>query len=364
MACSSSAVSSHERCAATGRLCVATSGGGQRLNKSHKTHMFGKWLQKKKKHHTPHATRHTPHATTTTTSPRELLGVEESGGCVRCSGTNSRLSAWLWQLHSTTVLDRRRNRWSCSSTPPNGDRGPAPEPGRVRCTRSTTLHGDRTHLTRGRPGSLFDPGPQRSDRSLRRSAGDSLPTLALPVLAGSAGEAVDARTLRFLLGRSLAEKEEEQRKAQVEELRQASLARARELHGSKRKRKKRRKRRTLRTSSCSLRGRARRRQRQWHACNAGFPGDVPFRAVFPSVFGRLVMLGIMAGMDQKGFFKFVDTAFVPQKQILMVQSILQTTEFPQLLYVSVGRCPYCAGRACQAALVSTTAVCAQGWYCW
>ena len=97
-----------------------------------------------------------------------------------------------------------------------------------------------------RPGSFSDLGPQRSDRSLRRSAGDCLPTLALPVLAGSAGEAVDARTLRFLLGRSLAEKEEEeQRKAQVEELRQASLARARELHGSKRKRKKRRKRRTL-----------------------------------------------------------------------------------------------------------------------
>ena len=39
-----------------------------------------------------------------------------------------------------------------------------------------------------RPGSLFDRGLQRSDRSLRRSAGDSLPTLALPSLAGSEGE--------------------------------------------------------------------------------------------------------------------------------------------------------------------------------
>ena len=60
-----------------------------------------------------------------------------------------------------------------------------------------------------RPSSLSDPVPQRSDRSLRRSAGDCLPTLALPVLAGSAGEPVDARTLRFLLDRSLAEEEEE-----------------------------------------------------------------------------------------------------------------------------------------------------------
>ena len=40
-------------------------------------------------------------------SPRELLGDVESGGCVRCSGTNSRPSAWLWQLHSTTVLVRK-----------------------------------------------------------------------------------------------------------------------------------------------------------------------------------------------------------------------------------------------------------------
>ena len=62
-----------------------------------------------------------------------------------------------------------------------------------------------------------------------------MPLLAVPLLAGTAGEAVDARTLRFLLARPLAEKEveEEQRKVdfarQVEELRQASLARAEEL---------------------------------------------------------------------------------------------------------------------------------------
>ena len=69
----------------------------------------------------------------------------------------------------------------------------------------------------------------------------------------------------------------------------------------RRKRKKRRKRRTPRTSSRSSCGRARRRQRQWHSSFAGFPGDVP---VFPSVSGRLVMLGIMAGMNQncQGWF--------------------------------------------------------------
>ena len=56
-------------------------------------------------------------------------------------------------------------------------------------------------------------------------------------------------------------------------------------------------------------GRARRRQRQWHSSFAGFPGDVPLRTVFPSVSGRLVMHDILAGMDQKSFFMFVDTPF-------------------------------------------------------
>ena len=69
--------------------------------------------------------------------------------------------------------------------------------------------------------------------------------------------------------------------------------------GKRRKRKKRRKRRLPRTSSCSLRGRACRRQRQWYACNAGFPGDVTPRAVSPSVVIRPEMLSILAGMYQK-----------------------------------------------------------------
>ena len=95
------------------------------------------------------------------------------------------------------------------------------------------------------------------------------------------------------------DEEEEERKRKVEELRQTSLERARELYGSKKKRKKRRMRRTARTSSRSLRGRARRRPRQRHARFAGFPGGVPLRAVFPSVVVRPDMLGIMAVLDQK-----------------------------------------------------------------
>ena len=152
-----------------------------------------------------------------------------------------------------------------------------------------------------RPGCLVDPGPQRSDRTVRRSAGDGLPTPGLPVLAGASGEAVDAFTLSFLTAKALedtrkeevarkeAQKEAKRRKKQdavdaaMVEFRTLLLLpkeretpetqrRLDELHqllyspssssGARRKRKKRRKRRTPRTSS--LPGRARRRLRQRH----------------------------------------------------------------------------------------------------
>ena len=49
-----------------------------------------------------------------------------------------------------------------------------------------------------RPGSLSDPGPQRSDRTVRRSSGEA-PLLTAPMLADAAAEAVDARTVQYLL---------------------------------------------------------------------------------------------------------------------------------------------------------------------
>ena len=67
--------------------------------------------------------------------------------------------------------------------------------------------------------------------------------------------------------------------------------------GKRRKRKKRRKKKTPETSSS--RGRARRRQRQWHTLYAGDRGVVFLHAVVPSVVVRPLMLGIMAGMHQK-----------------------------------------------------------------
>ena len=81
-----------------------------------------------------------------------------------------------------------------------------------------------------RPGILFDPGPQRSDRSLRRSAGDGLPQLVTQSLASTASEAVAESTLAFLLSQSLAAKEREESQKGVEE--------AREVHAEWRRRRR------------------------------------------------------------------------------------------------------------------------------
>ena len=62
----------------------------------------------------------------------------------------------------------------------------------------SVLRGPKQPPPGERPGILAEPGPERSDRSRRHSSGDYLPTLALPVLAWSAGEAVDACSLRYL----------------------------------------------------------------------------------------------------------------------------------------------------------------------
>ena len=88
-------------------------------------------------------------------------------------------------------------------------------------TRRTTLHGDRRFPWHG---SLFDPGPQRSDRSLRRSAGGGLPQLVTPFLASTASEAVDSATLAFLLSQSLAAKKHEEQKKRQEEAKEVLKA--------------------------------------------------------------------------------------------------------------------------------------------
>ena len=65
-----------------------------------------------------------------------------------------------------------------------------------------------------RPGCLFNPGPQRSDRTVRRSAGKS-PLLVVPSLRGDGG--VDGTTLRFLLEQNLSQKKKQQQQQQQQQ---------------------------------------------------------------------------------------------------------------------------------------------------
>ena len=79
-----------------------------------------------------------------------------------------------------------------------------------------------------RPGIRAEPGPQRSDRSLRRSSGN---TLGAPSLADASAEAIDGRTLRFLLKKSLArKKEEDEERRKVEEKEKLKAVKEEEEH--------------------------------------------------------------------------------------------------------------------------------------
>ena len=163
-----------------------------------------------------------------------------------------------------------------------------------------------------RPGVLLDPEPVQVVDAVTSYVAAPGPSSLVPRLA--ANDALDNATLKFLVARALLdrrEQEEERRKREeeVKKRKKALLERLtaegrRELEerldsggaSSKRKRKKRRKRRTPRTSS--LPSRARRRQRQWSACSAGFTGDDIPCVMFPSGVARPKMLDIMAGLVQ------------------------------------------------------------------
>ena len=95
-----------------------------------------------------------------------------------------------------------------------------------------------------RPGILAEPGPQRSDRTVRHSAGEA-PLLVVASLAG--GDEEDVTTAKFLLRNALRELEEEEnleerRKARAHLQAMTELVR-------RRKRKKRRKKKTPKSSS-------------------------------------------------------------------------------------------------------------------
>ena len=79
------------------------------------------------------------------------------------------------------------------------------------------LRAQKPPLPGVRPGSLFDPGPQRSDRTVRHSAGDA-PLLVVPALRGDDG--VDGTTLRFLLEQNLSLKKKQEEEEKERELKE------------------------------------------------------------------------------------------------------------------------------------------------
>ena len=190
-------------------------------------------------------------------------------------------------------------------------------------TTHDALRGQKTASSAGaHPGVLKEPEVHWEAATVGFVAAPG-PLFAVPVLAG--GDGADRTALSFLVRRAVEdrkreeeekEKEKARKKKEAQEEADLELAkrdpwwaqhladmkameerRNKASSSSKRKRKKRRKRRTPRTSS--LPRRARRRQRQWYACNAGFTGDDVPRVMFPSGVVWPTMLRIMAGMVQK-----------------------------------------------------------------
>ena len=122
-----------------------------------------------------------------------------SGASVRCFGTNGWQSRRLWQKR------RHTSRGQKNAT--------AIMEGVVQVTHEAPYGRQKTPPSGMRPGSLAEPEPQRSDRSLRHSSGDAHPTLGLLVLAGASGEAVDGAALSFLTAPALDAKRKEELKA-------------------------------------------------------------------------------------------------------------------------------------------------------
>ena len=143
------------------------------------------------------------------------------------------------------------------------------------------------------------------------------PSLSLPGLADRAAEVVDASCLAFLVRRAVEDKEEEEEEreagaegqgargvscrvgAQASAQRVSVVLPSPSLHRPRGRGRRGGRGGRLGPPLALCVGRARRRQGQWHACNAGFPGDVPLLAVFLPVVHRLVMLGITAVLGQK-----------------------------------------------------------------
>ena len=259
---------------------------------------------------------------------------------------------------------------------------------------STAPRGPKTPPPGVRPGSLAEPGPQRSDRSLRRSSGQT-PLLGVPSLADAPAEAIDGRTLRYLLKANIArkkfeEEEEEEKKyqeraAESRRREQALLDHAASL--PKRKRKKKRKKKLPRGGCrrpydlqrqvpAALRVLRVPRQNGGHSCNATETGTHSVLLGPGAVLGQ----GCCAHVAQRqGYGQTVQKTvlvpqlqfiegrhpFVPQREFLMVLPVQKAIETPQLQSVKWSMpllCRSCHAR-CRADRCSWFRLCRKLWRC-
>ena len=269
------------------------------------------------------------------------------------------------------------------------------------------LRGQKIPPPGERPAPLSEvAGPQRSDRTVRHSAGEA-PLLVVPSLRGADG--VDGTTVSYLLAENLKlQKKEEEKERRREREEAQHEARMRELdrrvwadeqltpaesHAwrkwaghlpSEPRRKKKRKKKKLPRAPRPRQGCRRLCDHQRQVPAVLIP--VMMQRQVPTVHSFMLPVQFLdtvldmpvvvlrqvpgskvqktADSLQLHSVQVVDSSFVQQRQFPMVQTIHQTTEIFQLLFDSGGRCPCCVGRACHAALVSTTTVCAHGWLCW
>ena len=224
--------------------------------------------------------------------------------CAPCCGMSASRSRWPLAErlhHSANVTDLKNKEEVEQHAAPWGPKTARAELEEVVNATHDAPRGHNTNTSRGCGRAVSrSPGRRGVTAAGGTPLGDGMPTLALPSLAGSAGEAVDGAALAFLTSRALAaQKEEEaQKQAQVRKLEERRRQQRRQAlvqeidalfavpawnaltkrtaesrcsselrlldsasSSSKRKRKKRRKRKLPKSSSSRFtRGRARRRQ--------------------------------------------------------------------------------------------------------
>ena len=157
--------------------------------------------------------------------------VRPSAGGVARRRRERRLRSW-WRHEQQTVrmaLAAATHHSAQQNAAPRGPKTGARVREGVEHEQHDGLRAQKPPLPGVRPGSLFDPGPQRSDRTVRHSAGEA-PLLVVPSLRGADG--VDGTTVSFLLAENLKlqkkEEEEKERRRKREEAEHE--ARMRELH--------------------------------------------------------------------------------------------------------------------------------------